>query len=368
MGRHPYLVSARTAEAATRDAGEEEAFRKIIALLRSNFGVDFTHYRDTTIKRRAMRRMVLQTKDTLADYARQLEADRPELQALYQDILINVTSFFRDPEMLRGSQDQRLPGDRQEQIAGSPRQGLDRGMFHRSGSLLPGHRALGIPGRASRSVPRSRSSPPTSATPCRWRRRVPGCTRRASRPRSRRNGSGGSSARRTASTGSTSPFATSACSRSRTSWADPPFSRLDLISCRNVLIYLEPPLQKRVIPMFHYALNPTGFLVLGTSESVGSFSDLFDVVDKKYKIYSKRASAFRQYPHFNVANSLAAVRERRGTAPNLPPRRPTCKRRPTGSSSVNTLPRGCWSTNRWKSSSSVGGRARISSQRRGRRA
>ena len=149
MGRHPYLVSSRTAEEGTMETGEEEAFRKIIALLRSNFGVDFTQYRDTTIKRRAMRRMVLQTKDTLADYARQLEADRPELQALYQDILINVTSFFRDPASLPCPQDQRLPGDRQGKIFRKPRQGLGRGMFHRSGSLLPGHRARGIPGRAA---------------------------------------------------------------------------------------------------------------------------------------------------------------------------------------------------------------------------
>ena len=81
--------------------------------------------------------------------------------------------------------------------------------------------------------------------------------------------------------------------------ADPPFSHLDLISCRNVLIYLTPVVQKRVIPTFHYALNPSGFLLLGASETVGSFAGLFGVVDPKFRIYAKKAAGLRQYPHFH---------------------------------------------------------------------
>src|SRR5260221_6357698 len=72
--------------------------------------------------------------------------------------------------------------------------------------------------------------------------------------------------------------------------ADPPFSRMDLISCRNLLIYLEPSLQQKALPTFHYALKPEGFLFLGASESIGSFTDLFEPADKKYKIYSKKAA------------------------------------------------------------------------------
>src|SRR5262249_27792196 len=86
---------------------------------------------------------------------------------------------------------------------------------------------------------------------------------------------------------------------------DPPFSRLDLVCCRNVLIYMQPPLQRKVLRIFHYALNPEGFLVLGTSESVGEASDLFSLVDRKLKIYVKRniaaaavfAVAFGALPH-----------------------------------------------------------------------
>ena len=77
-----------------------------------------------------------------------------------------------------------------------------------------------------------------------------------------------------------------------------PFSNLDLISCRNVLIYLEPAMQKRVIPLFHYALNPSGMLALGSSESIGTFTDLFAQVDKKQKIFSKRVTALRQAYEF----------------------------------------------------------------------
>jgi PAS domain S-box-containing protein len=74
---------------------------------------------------------------------------------------------------------------------------------------------------------------------------------------------------------------------------DPPFSRMDIISCRNLLIYLQPILQKKIVPAFHYALKPTGFLVLGTSETVGPFGDLFALVDNKYKIYAKKPVALR---------------------------------------------------------------------------
>ena len=70
---------------------------------------------------------------------------------------------------------------------------------------------------------------------------------------------------------------------------DPPFSNLDLISCRNVLIYLGPTLQRKVMPVFHYALRPAGLLMLGASETIGAFPELFSLLDKKAKIYAKKA-------------------------------------------------------------------------------
>ena len=88
---------------------------------------------------------------------------------------------------------------------------------------------------------------------------------------------------------------------------DPPFSRVDLISCRNLLIYLAQSLQRRVIPTFHYALNPTGFLLLGASETVGGFTDLFDVVNFAHRLYVKKEPTMRQYPHFNNAEMPTAA-------------------------------------------------------------
>ena len=95
-------------------------------------------------------------------------------------------------------------------------------------------------------------------------------------------------------------------------FADPPFSHMDLISCRNVLIYMDTALQKQVMPIFHYALNPNGFLMLGSSEGIGRFSDLFDAVDKKHKIYSKKWIPGHHHFRF-AANSFPAVAPQRAT-------------------------------------------------------
>ena len=99
--------------------------------------------------------------------------------------------------------------------------------------------------------------------------------------------------------------------------SDPPFSRMDLISCRNLLIYLEPSLQKKALPTFHYALKPEGFLFLGASESIGGFTDLFEPVDKKHKIYSKKAAPTPAF-HCRSRKSAASSRHRAGPATATP--------------------------------------------------
>src|SRR4030095_16830223 len=86
-------------------------------------------------------------------------------------------------------------------------------------------------------------------------------------------------------------------------FVDPPFSRMNLVSCRNLLIYLEPTLQKTIIPALHYALRPSGVLMLGASESLSGFPDLFAPVDKKHRIYSKKVGSTR--PGFHFARSTA---------------------------------------------------------------
>ena len=83
--------------------------------------------------------------------------------------------------------------------------------------------------------------------------------------------------------------------------SDPPFSQMDLVACRNLLIYIQPALQKKIVPILHYALKPSGFLVLGSSESLSAFPDLFSIVDKKHKIFSKKPAASRLSYDFGLS-------------------------------------------------------------------
>ncbi len=100
---------------------------------------------------------------------------------------------------------------------------------------------------------------------------------------------------------------------------DPPFSRVDLVTCRNVMIYMSPPLQERLLPVFHFALNPGGFLVLGLAETVGSFGDLFELTSSVHKIYRKRESASRPPLTFMADDWLAGTAAKRPGVINQPP-------------------------------------------------
>ena len=100
--------------------------------------------------------------------------------------------------------------------------------------------------------------------------------------------------------------------------SDPPFSHVDLISCRNVLIYLATPLQKRVLPTFHYALNVPGYLVLGTAETVGENGDLFELVDRANKIYLKKPGTARAHLHF-IPDAFTSPGRNKEDAPRARP-------------------------------------------------
>ena len=99
---------------------------------------------------------------------------------------------------------------------------------------------------------------------------------------------------------------------------DPPFSNLDLLSCRNLLIYLGPGLQKRVVPIFHYALKPNGYLLLGRSETIGSFADLFSLAHREQKIYAKKPTATRLPPELRAPEAVTAPTDTEAHCP-VPP-------------------------------------------------
>lgn len=278
----------------------------LFALLHKSTGVDFRHYKQSTLHRRIRRRMVLRRYHKLKDYVRYARQNPTELEALYHDLLIHVTEFFRDESAFDGLLKKILPAILEER---SPDEGLLRiwvpgcstGQEVYSLAMV----ALeflwdSVSKKASRSLPhvdvqifatdisdfaleRARSGVYAA-------NEVLGVSQeRLKRFFVRRNG--GYQIHK--SVRELCIFA------KQNVFKDPPFSNLDLISCRNLLIYFGRVLQKRVIPTFYYSLKPRGYLMLGPSESLGSFEDLFALVDKKHKIYQKKRHAGRMALHFD---------------------------------------------------------------------
>jgi len=299
IGRHPYLAPVQTETRAPEAAAEANHFKNILALLRSAFNVDFSAYRDTTVKRRIMRRMVLHTKESLGDYAKHLERDRVELDALYHDILINVTSFFREPETFEALKTRVFPEIIEGKDPNTPIRvwvpGCSTGQEAYSLAIALSEFLEDKPVRPAIQIFATDLSDTVSLSKAREGIYPENIEAEVSPERLRHFFSKEDSRYRVSKV-----LREMVVFAKQNVASDPPFSHLDLISCRNLLIYLAPPLQKRVIPTFHYALNPSGFLVLGHSETVGAFTDLFGVVDQPHRIYVKQTTVARQYPHFHA--------------------------------------------------------------------
>lgn len=302
ISRHPYIVAPTPSEAITAISASETALQTIFMLLRTATGVDFTLYKHTTLKRRILRRMVLYRLESLEDYVVYLREHPVEVQALYDDVLINVTRFFRDPGAFETLKSIVFPTlvDRAPEIpirlwvAGCS---TGEEAYSIAICLLeflsdqPRKPAIQIYATdiSDWAIEKARSgfyqqSLVADVSPERLQRFfVPV--------------EGGYQISK--SVRELCVFAKqNLCS-------DPPFSRLDLISCRNVLIYLGTVLQKKILPTFHYGLKPTGFLMLGLSETTGEASDLFTLIDKKHKIYARKSSPVR-LPLDLIANTYAS--------------------------------------------------------------
>ncbi len=264
---------------------KDDGYKKILLLLRNHSRVDFSLYKPTTILRRITRRMVLNQQSTLEEYAGFLRGNANELDALYSDVLINVTSFFRNPESFDVLQHKVLPELLKQRGDGPLRcwvLGCSTGQeaysiaiaFVEAAEKAPHARELQIFATDLNNTHLDKArlglygkSLTEDITPERLRRFFV-------------EEGGGYRVSRT--------LREMVVFARQNLVADPPFSRMDLVSCRNLLIYLEPSLQKKAIPTFHYSLKAGGFLVLGASESVGGFTDLFEQVDKKHKIFSRK--------------------------------------------------------------------------------
>lgn len=316
IGRHPYLFAPlEEGHGGEPEQDDVEHFRSVLALLRAASGVDFSAYRDTTIRRRIVRRMLLQG-GSLSGYAERLENDRAELDALYQDLLINVTRFFREPEVFEALKQRVFPEILAAKQGNAPIRiwvpGCSTGQEAYSLGIALLEFLDDKPVHPSIQIFATDLSEAVSLQRARAGLYPGSIEAEVSPERLRRFFQQEDSHYRISKT-----LRDMVVFARQNVAADPPFSRVDLVSCRNLLIYLSPALQKRVIPTFHYALNPGGYLVLGSSESIGGHSDLFAVVDQPHRIYARKSTGTaRPYPHFYADDRQARV----AGAASAPPR------------------------------------------------
>lgn len=282
IARHPY-TRAIVSEELPRN--EQELFRQTVELLHASMGVDFSGYRPNTISRRIRRRMALNQSKTPQAYLERLQDDPAEMKALYEDILIHVTKFFRDEEVFEVINAQIIPALTADRKPGEPIRvwvpGCSTGEEVYSIAMLF-IEGLGDGATANLQIFGTDLSETAIE---RARGGVYGESAVAGISSERLNRffvRGGDGYRIRKRVRDVCVFAKHDLVK------DPPFSRLDLISCRNVLIYMDPDLQKRIIEIFHYALRPQGKLILGKAESPGTRSSLFAQDDRKNRIYSQK--------------------------------------------------------------------------------
>jgi two-component system CheB/CheR fusion protein len=293
---HPYLDPRKASTERPPSAEHDDTIRPIITLLKNSSGIDFTHYKRSTVVRRISRRMVLHKFSTLRPYVKFLRENRAELTALCEDILIHVTGFFREPDTFRALKESVLPKILRNRTSREPVRIWIAGCSTGEEAYSVAITLFEYMRDQTRSAPIQIFATDVSETALEKARAgtyTESAVTGLSRERLRRffvRCDGGYQIVK--SIREMCIFARQDLSK------DPPYSRLDLVTCRNVLIYMESVLQKKVMTIFHYALKPTGFLVLGRSESISGFSELFTPVGRKRKIYSKKSSSAR--PVFDV--------------------------------------------------------------------
>jgi two-component system CheB/CheR fusion protein len=310
-----YAKGTRRRVLLETDASLSDTLSKVIVLLRQRHGHDFSRYKISTLARRVARRIDLHQLASVDDYVRYLREDPRELDLLFREILIKVTSFFRDADAFDALAQKGLP----ELLASRPeastlrvwvpgcasgeeaysiaillvesiarlRNGLEIQVFGTDLDLLA------IDGARTSRFPSGIAS---DVTPERLREFF---AKDDSHYQVRRD------------IRDSMIFATHDVMK------DPPFTRMDLISCRNLLIYLEADAQRELIHLFHYALNPGGLLLLGSSETIGTEQALFSAIDRRWKLYRRREGPSEARPFPTMMPSTPPHRRTidRGTVP-----------------------------------------------------
>ena len=260
--------------------------RKIFVLIRTATGHDFSHYKQTTLRRRIERRMAVHQIHQISDYVKYLQQTPAEVDVLFKDMLIGVTNFFRDPEAFHILEEQIMPA----LLKNRPR---DAAIRIWSVGCSTGEEAYSLAILLSEAMEKIKHHlniqifasdiDPEAIDRARSGVYPNSIAADVSEERLRQY-----------FIKEDNTFQVKKQVREMIVFAvhnlakDPPFSKIDLLSCRNLLIYMDGELQKKVLPLCHYALNPQGILFLGPSESIGEFTNLFQSVSRKWKVFSRK--------------------------------------------------------------------------------
>lgn len=297
VGRRPIDVIPRTEAKAS--------LKKIFLLLRTQTGHDFSLYKPTTINRRIERRMALHQIDRLESYVGYLLKNPKEVGALFHDLLINVTRFFRDPDAFTALEKEIIPSLFENRPEGVPVRIWVPG-------CSTGEEAYSIAMLLAEQMESLHRSYPVQVFATDIDSRAIAVARAGVYPASiAADVSPQRLARFFAAERDSGVFRVNKSLRDMLVFSeqdaikDPPFSKLDLLSCRNLLIYLAPELQQKLIRLFHYALNPGGTLFLGNSESTSEAGSLFTTLDAKAKLYRRKDEAQNARGHGPVPPLIA---------------------------------------------------------------
>lgn len=273
----PHIVNASIAD----------VMPKIYVLLRNQTRNDFSQYKMSTVRRRVERRMSVHQIIEPKDYLRFLRENRHELDVLFRELLIGVTSFFRDPEMF----------DRLSEVLAPLIKSKPDGYTFRiwSAGCSSGEEAYSLAIAALEVIERTVPHMQLQVFATDLDDRAIDVARRGVYPIGIAADVDETRLQRYFIRDN-DHYRVHKELRQHVIFApqnivsDPPFTKLDLLACRNVLIYMDAELQKKLIPVFHYALKPRGLLLLGNSESIGNFADGFEPLDRKHKLYESRAN------------------------------------------------------------------------------
>ncbi|HRX84688.1 MAG TPA: PAS domain S-box protein, partial [Phycisphaerae bacterium] len=295
-GKHVASVSDAEHSAALK----EQALAAIPAIaqcVQERTGVNFQHYKSTTLVRRILRRLQVLRIGDVDDYIRKLREEPDEARTLYRELLISVTAFFRDPEAFD------VLG--REVLKPLISRGADEHVRIWVPGCATGEEAYSLAILVREMLSEREAGPEVQIFATDIDERALEHARNGAYAEGIADSVGPERLRRFfVKRGKrfhvTKELRGMCLFSAHNLISDPPFSRLDLISCRNLLIYLGPHLQKKLFPLFHYALRPGGYLFLGPSEPIDSHRELFKAVSAKHRISQRKATAVRPAGRVNA--------------------------------------------------------------------